>query len=79
MMGDMQRIGEPMMSGSASYQASARRRPNFWLRLASAGWDGPQVTVEQREALRRGELQFALGPHGRVTDPIRRPRVSQAP
>ncbi|HEU5342825.1 MAG TPA: hypothetical protein VFU60_00635 [Ktedonobacterales bacterium] len=52
----MQRIGEPMMSGSASYQASARRRPNFWLRLASAGWDGPQVTVEQREALRRSQL-----------------------
>lgn len=49
------------MPGNAAYARSAavpqsNRRPNWWLRLTSSGWDRPQVTVEQREAARRSRL-----------------------
>lgn len=29
---------------------------NWWLRLASSGWDKPQDTIEQREKMRRSQL-----------------------
>ncbi len=32
------------------------RRPNWWLRVASSGWQRPQMTVEQRELARRSRL-----------------------
>ncbi|HZC04606.1 MAG TPA: hypothetical protein VE338_03125 [Ktedonobacterales bacterium] len=50
----MQRTSEPALASDAAQVAM--RRPNVWLRLASSGWDKPQVTVEQREAVRRSQL-----------------------
>ncbi|HKS70187.1 MAG TPA: hypothetical protein VJQ45_07190 [Ktedonobacterales bacterium] len=32
------------------------RRANWWLRLTSSGWDGPQATIEERERVRRSRL-----------------------
>jgi hypothetical protein len=32
------------------------RRPNWWLRLTSFGWDQQQTTIEQRERMRRSRL-----------------------
>ena len=32
------------------------RRVNWWLRLTSSGWDGPQATIEERERVRRSRL-----------------------
>lgn len=55
MMGNMQQSGDPYMDG-ATLVGNAHRRPNWWLRLASTGWDKPQTTVEQREAVRRSQL-----------------------
>lgn len=55
MMGNMQQSGDPYMDG-ATLVGNAHRRPNWWLRLASTGWDKPQATVEQREAVRRSQL-----------------------
>jgi hypothetical protein len=34
----------------------SERRPNWWLRLASYGWDQPQGTIEGRERVRRSRL-----------------------
>ncbi len=31
-------------------------RPNWWLRLTSSGWEGPQATIEERERVRRSRL-----------------------
>src|SRR5215831_18548180 len=49
------------MQGNAAYTRSAalpqsNRRPNWWLRLTSSGWDRPLVTIEQRELARRSRL-----------------------
>jgi hypothetical protein len=52
----MQQTREPMMDSVTSGQGAGQRRPNFWLRIASSGWDKPQVTVAQREAVRRSQL-----------------------
>lgn len=56
MMGDMQQSGQPSMDGMATVQSTAQRLPNWWLRFASSGWDRPQVTVAQREGVRRSQL-----------------------
>jgi hypothetical protein len=56
MMGNMQQTREPMMDSVALGQLAGQQRPNLWLRLASSGWDKPQVTVAQREAVRRSQL-----------------------
>lgn len=55
MMGNMQQSGDPMIGGP-TLAGYGPRRPNWWLRMASSGWDRPQITVEQREAVRRSQL-----------------------
>ncbi len=56
MMSDMQRGGESPRDGAVTMANPAQRRPNWWLRFASSGWDKPQATVDQREAVRRSQL-----------------------
>ena len=56
MMSDMQRGGESPRDGAVTMANAAQRRPNWWLRFASSGWDKPQGTVDQRETVRRSQL-----------------------
>lgn len=48
-----------MSAQNGLYPSDTRQpapRPNWWLRLTSSGWDGPQMTIEERERVRRSRL-----------------------
>src|SRR5579862_7138209 len=44
------------MERTTAEQATSSRRPNWWLRLTSSGWDQPLISVDAREHARRSRL-----------------------